>query len=38
MNSKWGWPAIESLHYLALAMLLGTAGLFDLRLLGFARA
>ncbi len=37
MNTKWGWPFIESLHYLALAMLLGTVGLFDLRLLGFAR-
>src|SRR5215831_14465221 len=37
MNSKWGWPAVESLHYLALATLLGTVGLFDLRLLGFAR-
>jgi hypothetical protein len=37
MNSKWGWPAIESLHYLGLAVLLGTVGFFDLRLLGFAR-
>ena len=37
MNTKWGWPAIESIHYFALATLLGTVGLFDLRLLGFAR-
>jgi hypothetical protein len=37
MNTKWGWPSIESLHYLGLATLLGTVGLFDLRLLGFAR-
>lgn len=37
MNSKWGWPAIESIHFLALSLLLGTVGLFDLRALGAAR-
>jgi Family of unknown function (DUF6644) len=37
MNTAWGWPAIESLHFIGLATLLGTVGLFDLRLLGFAR-
>jgi hypothetical protein len=37
MNTAWGWPAIESIHFAALAVLLGTVGLFDLRLLGFAR-
>src|SRR5262245_30886700 len=37
MNTAWGWPAIESLHFLALAVLLGTVGLFDLRMLGYAR-
>jgi len=36
MNTKWGWPCAESLHYVALALLLGTVGLFDLRLLGYA--
>jgi len=37
MNTAWGWPVIESLHFTALAILLGTVGLFDLRLLGVAR-
>ena len=38
MNTAWGWPTIESVHFLALAVLLGTVGLFDLRVLGLARA
>ena len=38
MNTAWGWPAIEIVHFLALAVLLGTVGLFDLRVLGLARA
>ena len=38
MNSAWGWPTIESVHFAALAVLLGTVGLFDLRVLGVARA
>src|SRR4051812_46456324 len=31
------WPLCETLHYLGLSMLLGTVGLFDLRVLGFAK-
>jgi hypothetical protein len=38
MNTAWGWPLTESLHYIALAVLIGTVGLFDLRMLGFAKA
>ena len=38
MNSQWGWPVIESLHFLGLSLLLGTVGLFDLRMLGFAKS
>lgn len=38
MNTLYGWPIAESLHFLALAVLLGTVGLFDLRVLGVARA
>ncbi len=38
MNTAWGWPTIESLHFTALAVLLGTVGLFDLRVLGLAKA
>ena len=30
----WLWPVCESLHFLALCVLIGAAGLFDLRLLG----
>ena len=37
MNSEWGWPVIESLHFLGLCLLLGTVGMFDLRMLGVAR-
>lgn len=38
MNTQWGWPAVESLHFIGLSLLLGTVGLFDLRLLGLARS
>jgi hypothetical protein len=38
MNSKWGWPAVESIHFVALAVLLGTVGVFDLRMLGVAKS
>jgi hypothetical protein len=34
---SWLWPACESLHFLGLAVLIGGAGLLDLRLLGFFR-
>ena len=33
----WLWPMCETLHFIGLAMLVGAAGLFDLRLLGFMR-
>jgi len=33
----WLWPLCESLHFLALCVLIGTAGFFDLRLLGVIR-
>lgn len=38
MNSPWGWPVIESLHFIGLSLLLGTVGLFDLRMLGFGKS
>jgi hypothetical protein len=34
---SWLWPTLETLHYLGLSMLLGTVGLFDLRVLGLAK-
>ena len=36
-NSTWVWPACESIHFIGLTMLIGGAGFFDLRLLGFMR-
>lgn len=37
MATRWGWPAMESLHFIGLSLLVGTIVLFDLRLLGLAR-
>lgn len=33
----WLWPACETLHFIGLALLVGAAGVFDLRLLGLIR-
>jgi hypothetical protein len=33
----WLWPTLEILHYLGLSLLLGTVGVFDLRVLGLAK-
>lgn len=38
MTTGLGWAVVESLHFIGLAVLLGTVGLFDLRLLGLARS
>ena len=37
MHTRWGWPAVESVHFLGLSMLIGAIGTFDLRLLGMAK-
>ena len=37
MHSTWGWPVVESLHFVGLSLLIGTVGLFDLRMLGMAK-
>ena len=37
MTSKWGWPFCETVHFLGLSLLIGTIGMFDLRLLGIGR-
>jgi hypothetical protein len=34
---EWLWPLCESLHFLGLSLLIGGAGFFDLRLLGFMK-
>jgi hypothetical protein len=36
-HGQWLWPALQSIHYLGFSLLLGTVGLFDLRVLGMAR-
>ncbi len=36
-NSTWMWPFCETLHFIGLSLLMGTVGLFDLRLIGVAR-
>lgn len=36
-ESRWAWPVFESLHFLGMSLLVGTVGVFDLRLMGFAR-
>ena len=33
----WLWPLFESIHFLGLALVLGVAGFFDLRLLGLMK-
>ena len=38
MTTSYGWPMVESLHFIGLAVLLGTVGLFDLRVLGLGRS
>ena len=36
-DTTWLWPACESLHFVGLCMLIGGAGLLDLRLMGCFR-
>ena len=37
MRTAWGWPMMESLHFISLSVLVGAIGIFDLRLLGVGR-
>src|SRR5467141_3794776 len=36
-NGAWLWPIFQTLHYFGLSLLLGTVGLFDLRVLGVGK-
>jgi hypothetical protein len=36
-NGMWLWPMFQTLHYFGLSLLLGTVGLFDLRVLGVGK-
>ncbi|MGE3843966.1 MAG: hypothetical protein AB7I50_20525 [Vicinamibacterales bacterium] len=33
----WAWPLMEVMHFVGLCLLVGLVGMFDLRLLGFAK-
>jgi hypothetical protein len=37
MTSAWGWPIIETIHFIGLSLLIGAIGMFDLRLLGVGK-
>jgi hypothetical protein len=37
VRNTWVWPLCETLHFLGLALLLGTVGFLDLRLMGFMK-
>ena len=37
VNTRWAWPICESIHFIGLSLLIGTVGMFDLRLLGVGR-
>jgi hypothetical protein len=37
IDTPWLWPTCETLHFVGLALVIGIAGLFDLRLLGFMK-
>jgi hypothetical protein len=36
-ETVWLWPAMETLHFIGLCLLVGVAGFFDCRLLGMLR-
>ena len=38
LTSKWWWAFMMDLHFIGLALLIGTVGIFNLRMLGFAKA
>ena len=35
--SRWGWPLLETLHFIGLILILGTVGLLNIRVLGFLK-
>ena len=36
-RNAWAWPMCETMHFIGIALLVGIVGMFDLRLLGFAK-
>ncbi|HKB14196.1 MAG TPA: hypothetical protein VKD69_26205 [Vicinamibacterales bacterium] len=37
VQSRWIWPLFEILHFVGLTLVIGIAGFFDLRLMGFMK-
>jgi hypothetical protein len=37
MHTAWAWPVAESIHFFGLSLLMGTVGVFDLRLIGLGK-
>ena len=37
-TSQWAWPIAETFHFIGLALLIGGAGLIDLRLMGVLKS
>ncbi|HYD25802.1 MAG TPA: hypothetical protein VEB68_13505 [Croceibacterium sp.] len=37
MNSRWGWPIAEIVHFTGICLLIGAVGMFDLRMVGLVR-
>lgn len=37
MYSAWGWPIAEIVHFTGICLLIGTVGMFDLRMMGLIR-
>jgi hypothetical protein len=37
LGYAWSWPTLESLHFIALCLLMGSLLIMDLRLIGFQR-
>lgn len=37
MYSAWGWPIAEIVHFTGICLLIGTVGMFDLRMMGLLR-
>lgn len=36
-DTRWAWPTAESIHFIGLTLLIGTVGMFDLRLMGVGK-
>jgi len=37
MHTKWGWPIVESFHFIGLCLLVAAVGVFDFRILGLGK-